>query len=246
MRYRRIRRTPVPYPARPPIPDGILVHRVFPRPTAWSDPVDPAPRFRDHHQVSSSARRRRSDLRWSGTGGCLVRPVRLVTRRLLVVPPDLDTPVPVAEPLVPFPKERASVVAVLPEHDSGASPGSRSSVRHRSLSPCVFWWIGSIRFRIPAPCSAWTHHGPGKPGDQPKAGLSPGTSTISTAHGWVVHSSVHSDDRNTRIRSRGRYRPGALRGRPGSRCLRWHRVLRPTGWWSAPRLPHPTHPPGAA
>ena len=191
MRHRRIRRSPVPYPARPPIPDGILVHRVVPRPTAWSDPVDPAPRFRVHHQVSSSARRRWSDLRWSGTGGCLVRPVRLVTRRLLVVPPDLDTPVPVAEPLVPFPKERASVVAVLPEHDSGAFPGSRSSVRPRCLSPGAFWWNGSIRFRIPSPCSAWTHDGPGWAKGQQEADLSPEAGIISPAPERLIHSAIH-------------------------------------------------------
>jgi hypothetical protein len=162
------RRDPGP-PCRSP-PDGVE------RPGRPGTPV-PA-----HHQVSSGARRRRSDLRWSGTGGCLVRPVRLVTRRLLVVPPDLDTPVPVAEPLVPFPKERASVVAVLPEHDLGASPESHSSVRYRSLSSCAFWWIGSIRFRIPVPCSAWTHDDLREPGDQREADLSTVTSTISPAH----------------------------------------------------------------
>jgi len=81
--------------------------------------------------------------------------------------------VPVAEPLVPSPEGRASVVAVLPEHVSGASPESRSSVRHLSLSSCTLWWIGAIRFRIPSPCSAWAHHGLGWHRGQPEPGFSP-------------------------------------------------------------------------
>ncbi len=171
------RRDPGP-PCRSP-PDGVE------RPGRPGTPVPGPP------PASSGARRLRSDLRWSGTGGCLVRPVRLVTRRLLVGPPGLDTPVPVAEPLVPSPEGRASVVAVLPEHDSGASPGSRSSVRHRSLSSCAFWWIGSIRFRIPSPCSAWTHGAPPRRTDQPEVVFSPAKPTFSPSKGPVLHRSVH-------------------------------------------------------
>ena len=66
--------------------------------------------------------------------------VRRFARRLLVVPPGLDTRVPVAEPLVPL---GASVIAVLPEHISGASPGSRPSSLDRSLSSCLGRLVGS-------------------------------------------------------------------------------------------------------
>jgi len=62
--------------------------------------------------------------------------------------------VPVAKPLVPSPEGRSSEVAVLPEHALGASPGSRPSIVHLSLSSCALWWTGAIRFRIPSPCSA--------------------------------------------------------------------------------------------
>ena len=66
--------------------------------------------------------------------------VRRPTRRHSVVPPGLDTRVPVAEPLVP---RGASVVAVLPEHALGAFPGSRPSALDRGLGPSSGWLIGS-------------------------------------------------------------------------------------------------------
>ena len=86
------------------------------------------------------ARRRRDDLRWPGPGQGLARAVRLLARRLVAAPPGLDTLVPVAEPLVPL---GPSVVAVLPEHTSGASPGSRPSSCDRSLSSCPIRLAGS-------------------------------------------------------------------------------------------------------
>ena len=86
------------------------------------------------------ARRRRDDLRWPGPGRGLVQAVWLLARRLVAAPPGLDTLVPVAEPLVPL---GPSVVAVLPEHTSGASPGSRPSSCDRSLSSCPIRLAGS-------------------------------------------------------------------------------------------------------
>ena len=86
------------------------------------------------------ARRRRDDLRWPGPGRGLTRSVWLLARRLVAAPPGLDTLVPVAEPLVPL---GPSVVAVLPEHTSGASPGSRPSSCDRSLSSCPIRLAGS-------------------------------------------------------------------------------------------------------
>ena len=86
------------------------------------------------------ARRRRDDLRWPGPGRDLARAVWLLARRLVAAPPGLDTLVPVAEPLVPL---GPSVVAVLPEHTSGASPGSRPSSCDRSLSSCPIRLAGS-------------------------------------------------------------------------------------------------------
>lgn len=86
------------------------------------------------------ARRRRDDLRWPGPGQGLARAVRLLARRLVAAPPGLDTLVPVAEPLVPL---GPSVVAVLPEHTSGASPGSQPSSCDRSLSSCPIRLVGS-------------------------------------------------------------------------------------------------------
>ena len=86
------------------------------------------------------ARRRRDDLRWPGPGWGLARAVWLLTRRLVAAPPGLDTLVPVAEPLVPL---GPSVVAVLPEHTSGASPGSQPSSCDRSLSSCPIRLVGS-------------------------------------------------------------------------------------------------------
>ena len=90
--------------------------------------------------IHPGARRRRSDQQWPGPGRGFVRVVRRPARRHSVVPPGLDTRVPVAEPLVP---RGASVVAVLPEHVSGAYPGSRPSVLDRSLSSGSVWLVGS-------------------------------------------------------------------------------------------------------
>jgi len=98
------------------------------------------------------ARRRRSNRQWSGSGRVLVRVARRFARRLLVVPPGLDTRVPVAEPLVPL---GASVVAVLPEHVSGASPGSRPSSLDRSLSSCLGRLVGSP---VPDPLAVFGVH----------------------------------------------------------------------------------------
>ena len=100
-------------------------------------------------------------------------------------------PVPVAEPLVPSPEGRASEVAVLPEHASGALPGSRSSVRHMSLSSCAFWWIGAIRLRIPSPCSAWSHHGPRRTSGQPELGFSTIVPMISPDRSGDIHNFIH-------------------------------------------------------
>ena len=86
------------------------------------------------------ARQRRDDLRWPGPGRGFVRTVRCLARRLDAAPSDLDTLVPVAEPLVPF---GPSVVAVLPEHALGASPGSQPSSCDRSLSSCPIRLVGS-------------------------------------------------------------------------------------------------------
>ena len=77
---------------------------------------------------------------------------RRFARRLLVVPPGLDTRVPVAEPLVPL---GASVVAVLPEHVSGASPGSRPSSLDRSLSSYLGRLVGSP---VPDPLAVFGVH----------------------------------------------------------------------------------------
>ena len=77
---------------------------------------------------------------WPGPGQGLARAVRLLARRLVAAPPGLDTLVPVAEPLVPL---GPSVVAVLPEHTSGASPGSQPSSCDRSLSSCPIRLVGS-------------------------------------------------------------------------------------------------------
>ena len=86
------------------------------------------------------ARQRRDDLRWPGPGRGLARAVWLLARRLVAAPPGRDTLVPVAEPLVPL---GPSVVAVLPEHTSGAFPGSRPSSCDRSLSSCPIRLVGS-------------------------------------------------------------------------------------------------------
>ena len=102
--------------------------------------------------IDPVARRRQSDRQWSGSGRGLVRVVRRFARRLLVVPPGLDTRVPVAEPLVPL---GASVVAVLPEHVSGASPGSRPSSLDRSLSSCLGRLVGSP---VPDPLAVFGVH----------------------------------------------------------------------------------------
>ena len=85
--------------------------------------------------IPSGARQRQSYLQWSGTGGWLARTVRLVTRRFLIVPPGLDTlcqwPNRQFRPL----KAGPSVVAVLPEHNLRAFPGSRSTFRSEALTP---------------------------------------------------------------------------------------------------------------
>ena len=104
------------------------------RPDRLGTPIPTPPSI---HPV---ARRRRSNRQWSGSGRSLVRVVRRFARRLLIVPPGLNTRVPVAEPLVPL---GPSVVAVLPEHTSGASPGSRPSSCDRSLSSCPIRLAGS-------------------------------------------------------------------------------------------------------
>jgi len=64
----------------------------------------------------------------------------------------LDTFVSLADPLHPF---RSNVVAVLPEHLSGPFPGSRQSSADAELALAPASGVGSIRFRIPSPCSAW-------------------------------------------------------------------------------------------
>ena len=66
--------------------------------------------------------------------------VRRPARRHSVVPPGLDTRVPVAEQLVP---RGSSVIAVLPEHTLGAFPGSRPSALDRGLGPSSGWLVGS-------------------------------------------------------------------------------------------------------
>ena len=116
------------------------------RPDRLGTPI-PAP-----PSIDPVARRRQSDRQWSGSGRGLVRVVRRFARRLLVVPPGLDTRVPVAEPLVPL---GASVVAVLPEHVSGASPGSRPSSLDRSLSSYLGRLVGSP---VPDPLAVFGVH----------------------------------------------------------------------------------------
>jgi hypothetical protein len=128
IRYRRVRCPPISYPVRSPVSGETLVYRSVPRPTTVERPGRPGTPVPIPLLVPSSARQRLSHLRCSGTGGCLVRPVRLVARRLLIVPSSLDTlcrwPNRQFRPL----KVGPSVVAVLPEHNSGALPGSRSTL----------------------------------------------------------------------------------------------------------------------
>ena len=116
------------------------------RPDRLDTPI-PAP-----PSIHPVARRRQSDRQWPGSGRGLVRVARRFARRLLVVPPGLDTRVPVAEPLVPL---GASVVAVLPEHVSGASPGSRPSSLDRSLSSYLGRLVGSP---VPDPLAVFGVH----------------------------------------------------------------------------------------
>ena len=116
------------------------------RPDRLGTPI-PAP-----PSIHPVARRRQSDRQWPGSGRGLVRVARRFARRLLVVPPGLDTRVPVAEPLVPL---GASVVAVLPEHVSGASPGSRPSSLDRSLSSYLGRLVGSP---VPDPLAVFGVH----------------------------------------------------------------------------------------
>lgn len=67
-------------------------------------------------------------------------------------PTGLDTSVSLADPPPLF---RGNVVAVLPEHLSGPFPGSRRSSADAELALAPASGVGSVRFRIPSPCSAW-------------------------------------------------------------------------------------------
>ena len=117
-----------------------------------SDPIDLALRVRSHRRSTPSP----VGGGVTGSGpvpvGSSVRMVRRFARRHSVVPPGLDTRVPVAEPLVP---RGASVVAVLPEHVSGASPGSRPSSLDRSLSSYLGRLVGSP---VPDPLAVFGVH----------------------------------------------------------------------------------------
>ena len=113
--------------------------------------------------------------------------VRRFARRHSVVPPGLDTRVPVAEPLVP---RGASVVAVLPEHALGAFPGSRPSALDQGLGPSSGWLIGSpvqdplAVFGVEAWC---TYDGPESTG----GGVFPSSGGDFPSKSIGLHSLVH-------------------------------------------------------
>jgi hypothetical protein len=97
-----------------------------------SDPIDLALRVRSHRRSTPSP----VGVGVTGSGpvpvGSSVRMVRRFARRHSVVPPGLDTRVPVAEPLVP---RGASVVAVLPEHSLPYTRAFLGRFFKRSSSP---------------------------------------------------------------------------------------------------------------
>ena len=152
-----------------------------------SDPIDLALRVRSHRRSTPSP---------VGVGvtgsdpvpvGSSVRMVRRFARRHSVVPPGLDTRVPVAEPLVP---RGASVVAVLPEHALGAFPGSRPSALDQGLGPSSGWLIGSpvqdplAVFGVEAWC---TYDGPESTG----GGVFPSSGGDFPSKSIGLHSLVH-------------------------------------------------------
>mgnify|MGYP003708374791 FL=1 len=147
--------------------------------------------------------------------------VRRTTRRHSVVPPGLDTRVPVAEQLVP---RGSSVIAVLPEHTLGAFPGSRPSALDRSLSSSSGWLIGSpvqdplAVFGVDAWC---TDAGPESTG----FGVFPSSGADIPSRPTDFHSLVHRLARNS--------------------SRRWPQVTRTAPAKSAPRAARPPRAPVA-
>ncbi len=147
--------------------------------------------------------------------------VRRPTRRHSVVPPGLDTRVPVAEQLVP---RGSSVIAVLPEHTLGAFPGSRPSALDRSLSSSSGWLIGSpvqdplAVFGVDAWC---TDAGPESTG----FGVFPSSGADIPSRSTYFHSPVHRLAQNS--------------------SRRWPQVTRTAPAKSAPRAARPPRAPVA-